>query len=167
MNIIASIPIKPHLKQFALLLENCEEDGILNLTKGGIICYVLRMMLIGKMNMPDRNSYRLNAEYCDELKFYLSSSLIDRGEVTISAQNVVVFNQFLHKLLNELLLDRVLTAKRKYREKEIETIYDFLRQFHVDELLTYDAVKKSNYRLRKVKKLPIFTERGGGGPEAA
>ena len=87
--------------------------------------------------------------------------------MTISAQNVVVFNQFLHKLLNELLLDRVLTAKRKYREKEIETIYDFLRQFHVDELLTYDAVKKSNYRLRKVKNLPIFTERGGGGPEAA
>ena len=125
------------------------------------------MMLVGKMNMPDRNEYRLNAEYCDQLQFKLSSRLLSRGEIAISAQNVVVFNQFLHKLLNELLLDRVLFAKRKYNEKEIESIYDFLRQFEIDELLTYDALKKSNYRLRKVRKITLFTDHSGGGPEAA
>ncbi len=158
MNIIASIPIKPHLKQFALMLENCEEDEALDLTTGGIICYVLRMMLTSKMKMPDQPGYRLNEEYCDLLKFRLSSSLIDRGEVVISSTNVIVFNQFLHKLLNELLLDRVISAKRKYNQKQIETIHDFLQEFRMDELLDYDAVKKSNYRLRKLKNIELIPE---------
>lgn len=158
MNIIASIPIKPHLKVFALLLENCEEE-VLDLKNGGIICYVLRMMLEGKMKMPPRKDYKLNSEYHDQLQFKINSSMIDRGEISISSQNIAVFNQFLHKLLNEVLLDRVLVAREKYDRNEIAVIHDFIDDFQLQELLESDTVKKSNYRLRKAKNISSFTER--------
>lgn len=158
-SIIASIPIKDHLKTFALILENKEEKGVLDLKNGGVICYVLRMMLEGKMKMPDRKDYRLNPEYSAQLQFELPVSMIDRGEISISAQNVIVFNQFLHRLLNELLLDRILVARDKYDRKEISVIHEFLSDFKIEEQLESDTVKKSNYRLRKSKNIGSFTER--------
>ncbi|PHN06958.1 hypothetical protein [Flavilitoribacter nigricans] len=159
MNIVASIPVKDHLKTFALILENCEEDEVLDLKNGGVICYVLRMMLEGKMKMPDRKDYRLSPEYGASLQFKINSSMLDRGEISISSQNIIVFNQFLHKLLNELLLDRILVAREKYLSKEIDVIHDFLTDFEIEEQLESDTLKKSNYRLRKAKKIPGFTER--------
>lgn len=162
---IAEIPIKSHLKQFALILENKEGDEVLDIKKGGVICYVLRMMLQGKMQIPHRGDYTLNANYDNRLRFKIPRNMLYRGQICIGAQNTVIFNQFIHKLLNELLLDRIAIAIQRYEKKEIDVIRDFLEEFKIDELVEWDTVKKSKNRLKKAKQKASFTVQSVPSPE--
>lgn len=154
MNIVlSSIPMKPHLKQFVLFMENPGEDGVLHLQRGGTISYVLKMVLEGKMKLPYNDEFQLDGFYGDRLYFKVESSMLAWNKIGISAKKIAMFNHFVHHLLNDLVLDRIQVAKRKHKAYELETVYDFLEDSDLQEILDVDTLRKSIYRLKKRKSL--------------
>ena len=75
------------------------------------------------------------------------------NKIGISAKKIAMFNHFVHHLLNDLVLDRIQVAKRKHKGYELETVYDFLDDTNLQEILDVDTLRKSIYRLKKRKSL--------------
>ena len=56
------------------------------------------------------------------------------------------------KDLHEILLQRIAVAE-KFNLKETEVIWQFINELDLIDDISFDALKKANYRLRKEKKI--------------
>lgn len=166
MNLVASIPVKPHLRKFVHYLENLAPDAPLNLSRSGVVGYTLNLLLTNKTNLIHSDTLagdKLQEKFQDQLRFKVSVRMQTFNCFYLTRRSISIFNTFLHNLLHETLLYRIrMGVAAGQDEKEI--IYDFMRELDIEEDVTFDAVKKANYRLRNAKKIPTIHQQSR--PEA-
>ena len=158
MEIIGSVPVKPVLHQFAIVQENVQEEKIIDLNSGGLISYMINMMLGDKAALKRLNEYEFRETYSKPLLFRFTARKVNRFKISFNAQAISVVNKSLHLLLHEILLSDIIRM-RKYGVSEQDVIHSFIDQYGLFELISFEGLKKANYRLRKSKNLPVFTAR--------
>lgn len=158
VEIIGSVPVKPVLHQFAIVQENVAEEKIIDIQSSGLIGYTINMMLVGKMQVPVRQDYQLRESYNTPLLFRFYKSKINRYKLDFTPEGISFINKFLHQFMHEILLREVL-AMRKYGVSEKDVIYRFMDFYGLNELISFEGMKKANYRLRIDKKTPCFNAR--------
>jgi hypothetical protein len=155
---LGSIETKPHLKQFALITENCLDDQIIDLSYGTMIAYQLNILLVGKLQIPVRKDYMNSSSNTASLHFRYNRSHVNRYRFGFKEYHVAYFNRWLHLFMHEMLFQRLVMGKRiGATEKDI--IWEFIKDYQMEDLIEYEAVKKSSYRIRKRKKNPVFDAR--------
>ncbi len=111
LELTGSIPIKPHLKKFVQHLENLPSDGALNINSPGSIPFFFRLMLEGKTNLYDTNSFydvhkdnKLSQEYADLLHYTYTARMLHFDRFYFSRKNIRAFNLFVHRLFVDFLI---------------------------------------------------------------
>lgn len=156
MTLNIGLPIKGYLKQYVLFKQNLlPEDVPVDLSGAGEIPLILRSLLVGKLR---GNPYRHEPSeevYDGMLWLQIPKWHITRSKIVITEEGVHLANEFLLCNFHEYLLTRVLEGKKNKRT-EHDTIYDIINEMGIDELISYDALKKASYRMRERKKIPSF-----------
>lgn len=160
-----SFPVKAHLKKYLYFVENLKAQDTLDLTKPGTCTYVLKLLLSGKSNIPFYVKSAFDEEYNDKMYVLINARQFNQGEFYMSPKAIRTFNQFLHRKMHEQLLQRILLLS-KYKTTEKEVIYDFMRELDMEEDISFDALKKASYRLRKSKNFPLFRQQVCISPES-
>ena len=152
----ASIPCIPYLLKFLRWKERLEPGEALDISyASGDLGYILGGMLTTKVRARKDDQDDLPGKYSDELLIKINPRKFNKGEILISMDGVRYFNNYLHKNLHEILLDRILQGVAR-KEKEADIIYAFIRELGAEDDVSFDALKKSSYRLRKSKRIPAF-----------
>ena len=73
-------------------------------------------------------------------------------------RGVCYFNSYLHLSFHECLLTIILT-NQQHGISEVDTINIFLASIGAEDDISFDAVKKASYRLRKKRDLPNFRDK--------
>lgn len=147
--------MKPHLLQFILWKERLAEGEKLDLAYlRGDTTYVLVGLLTTKMKAANYDN-ELGEEFSADLNFTINSRRVNEGKIIITEESVKFFNQYVHRNMHEMLLDRVLVGKNAGIEEK-ETIYQFIREVGLDDLVSFDAMKKASYRLRESRNMAHF-----------
>ena len=157
IEIDAAVPVKPHLLKFVLHKENLQAGQSLDLKPGTVITNELKSILTNKKNIDHEKEVAKGpfSEYTAILKFKVGYRMQAYSCFFLSREGISHFNNFLHNLFHEILLDRIRYGMKSGKtEKEI--IYDFMRELDIEDDISFDAVKKASYRLRKSKKIDHF-----------
>ena len=155
--LIAQIPIKAHLKKFALWMERYPQNDTIDLTSTGIVAYHLTHLLSGKSTLTLRKGSRLNENYNAHLSFKVNYRRLQAGKLYVDEQNVIAYNNFLHKLMHEVILVRIeLNQTKKVNAKA--SIHEFMEELELYDVISFDALNKANYRLRTEKKIPLYRQ---------
>lgn len=145
--------MKPHLLQFVQWKERIKVGEKLDLAYlRGDTTYILVGLLTTKVKAIDYDDEELGDEFSADLLFTINTRRVNEGKIIITEQAVRYFNQYVHRNMHEMLLDRIVCGK-KAGVQEKETIYNFIRELGMDELVSFDALKKANYRLRKSREM--------------
>ena len=157
-----TIPIKPHLKKFVCWLENLKEDDHINLYQRTTIPRILKLLLTFKTEIIIDSDRPLPQDLTDQISYSLTIKRLDRGDIHLTKAGIIEFNSFLHYLFHDMLLARVVreVGKSKPNKKtEKQVIYEFLEEIGIEDIVNYESVKKSSYRLRKEKNMGVFSDR--------
>lgn len=147
--------MKPHLFRFVCVLEGIEEEEPLSLESGSVLAHTIKMALTYKDNAYKVE--KINPHYSSDLIYSIPRSKYLWGKMFLSASAVVDINQCIHKLLHEMLLQKILSyIEMGYNE--LEAIRDFMILVGIDELVDIETLKKANYRLRKGKGIRSLQE---------
>lgn len=157
MKVIATIPLKRHLRLFVDRLENLDQtDGILDICEGGVVAYHLSLLLTTKSITFEQRG-NLPEHYNDELKVLINARKVKFGQIFLTDLGVMVFNRFLHRLFQDMLLQFVLQEKRR-KQDEKDAILSFLSMYGIGEDdYSFEAAKKTVFRLKKSRKIPTKT----------
>ena len=120
----------------------------------GTLMYVLGNLLTGKLNAGDPLD-DTSESYTADLRFIINPRQFNHTRIMISAEGVRLYNSYVRRDLHETLLTQILTAKA-YKVTETDVIYEFMREVGIDDMITFDALKKGQLRLRDSKKIPHF-----------
>jgi hypothetical protein len=157
MDVTVGMPCKRYLKKYVLWKENYPENGVLDLSNGGEIPMVLSGLLTGKMTFyaQGEDSNKLK-DYDEELKIRVTLHHYDNQLLFYTKNGIRFFNKYLWRNFHETLLMRILwNEPRGVSEKD--TILTFMEVINVTEDdISFDALKKSSYRLRKSRNLALF-----------
>jgi hypothetical protein len=157
MDVTVGMPVKGYLKKYVLWKENYPENGVLDLSKGGEIPMVLSGLLTGKMTFYEqREEGNKLKDYDEELKIRVTLHHYDNQLLFYTKDGIRFFNKYLWRNFHETLLMRILwNEPRGVSEKD--TILNFMEVINVtEEDISFDALKKSSYRLRKSRNLALF-----------
>lgn len=156
INLVGTIPMKPHLEKYVRRIENLSPGEAIDLTGVGIIRITLRHMLTRKsiiLEEESTTSYKnFEATYSAKLRYRISERMQTFSEFYLSKASIIYFNRFVHTLLHEELLIKIMEGITR-GEKEKDIIYDFMRQVEIDELVSFDTLKRASTRLRNAKKI--------------
>lgn len=157
MTVTATIPCVPYLAAFLRWKERLQPDEALDLgNTSGDLGYILAGMLTTKVKARSDDKKRLSeSKYTEDLQFIINPRRFNHGQIIITEANVRYFNNYLHKNLHEVLLDRILQGVGK-GEKEVDIIYGFIAEIGAIDLVSFETLKKSSYRLRNSKKIDPF-----------
>lgn len=157
MKITVGMPVKPYLKKYIYWKENLPEDTVLELTYQSEIFMVLGALLSGKMTTQHRGSISdaIPKEYSSEIICRITPERDARGLLFYTLDNIRFFNTYLYKTFHDDLLYMILLNK-EFGIDETTTIYTFMESLGIEDLITFDALKKASYRLRKERNLPVF-----------
>lgn len=167
MKLVGTLPVKPYLAKFVYSREYMEPGKALNLQNNSVISYTLKMLFTNKTNLDESDylSYeKMNKEYTGEMRFKITSRMQAFSCFYISRKSITVFNQFLNRLFHEFLLSRIVEGVANGKDEK-EIIFEFMRELDIEDDITFDAIKKANYRLRKSKKMPTIHQQSR--PKAA
>jgi hypothetical protein len=156
MKITVGMPVKPYLKKYVYWKENLEEDKKLVLNYDSSIRMVLAGLLTGKVN-PQQNqeiNYK-TSPYTEELLCEIPTERMDRSLLFYSDYHIKFFNTLLYKAFHDDLLYIIMTNLANGIEETI-TIHAFIDSVGIYDMITFDALKKASYRLRKKRNLPVF-----------
>ena len=148
--ILGSIPVRPHLARLALVVENRLDEGFIDLGHGTFVAHQLASLLQGKIKIRKRSDQKPSSLATDHLYFRYTKRQIKQSYIAISPAHISYFNRRLHLYMYEQLHLMVLLNREK---AESEVIHDFIDYFGLTDLVEYDAIKKSYYRIRKRKNL--------------
>lgn len=160
MKITTGMPVKPYLKKYVYWKECVPEGEVLDLYQRSNIRMTLDALLTGKMTLFDSHQAREDflSKYSDEIVCRVTPHSSSRELIFFGQVQVVWFNQYLYRYFHDDLLYMILINKQ-YGITENDTINTFMDSVGIRDLITFDALKKSNYRLRKSKNLPVFSLR--------
>ncbi|HQU52010.1 MAG TPA: hypothetical protein PK643_03310 [Saprospiraceae bacterium] len=159
-----SVPVKRYLLKYALATENLDIGEPLDLKNCGIIGFQLKLLLTNKTNVNHEDDISINTlnKFDARLTFIIHAKLKAFNGFFISRKSIVIFNSFLHQLFHEELLRAIIKAE----ENNIliaDVIHDFMNRYGIeeDEDISFDAVKKANYRLRNSRNMVRFRQPSG------
>jgi hypothetical protein len=150
-----TVPVKRYLYKYATIIENLPPGEPLDLTNCGIIGFQLKLLLGNKTNVNHQDAISTNTmnKYDALLKFKVHSKLKSFNGFFISRKSIVLFNSFLHQLFHEELLREIVKGESTNVDLK-DIIYAFLNKYDIDEDdISFGAVKKANFRLRKSRKM--------------
>jgi hypothetical protein len=148
--------MKPHLLQYLRWKERLQDGEPLDLAYlRGDLTYILVGLLTTKVKAGKQEDEELSGDFSVDLLFRINSRRVNEGKIMVSEEATRYFNQFVHRNMHELLLDRVLRGKANGIDEK-DTIYSFITEIGLDDLVTFDALKKANYRLRNSRNIPDF-----------
>jgi len=157
MNIQGAIPVRTYLYKYVLFRENLEPDEPLDLCRRGTIPRVLSTLLEGKLNNDDyRDNYTPQLDlYQSMLQFTFDAYRRERFTVIITMKSIRLFDNFLYDDFHDYLLGRIM-YERSEGGKEKDVIEQVMHDLNIVEDISYDALKKSSFRLRNLRKIPHF-----------
>lgn len=150
-----TIPIRPHLKKFIQYIENLEVDAPIDIYGKGIVALTLKMLLTFKTHIEIHESRSLPKELTETIQYTVTLSHFNRGKLHLSKAGIIEFDKFIHSLMHEVLLQKVLMYIKTGRQEK-DAINDFCDDVGIDEEISFEGLKKSNYRLRNAKKITHF-----------
>lgn len=155
MNIIAKIPVKGYLKQYALYIERPNDD-IVDLARSRHIGYVLGNLFTGMFPNIPLNDH--DPDYDDHLEVLINTRRFKHSHIHITEKGIRFFNSFLYRSFHDWLQHRIVFGKTLgCNEKDV--IYAMMHELNIEDLVTFDAVKKAAQRVRKNQKKPIIQSR--------
>jgi hypothetical protein len=163
MDVTVGMPCKRYLKKYVLWKENYPENGVLDLSNGGEIPMVLSGLLTGKMTFyaQGEDSNKLK-DYDEELKIRVTLHHYDNQLLFYTKNGIRFFNKYLWRNFHETLLMRILCYMSPGEYLKKIAFYIFMDTLNITEDdISFDALKKSSYRLRKSRNLALFRVLGG------
>lgn len=155
MEICAEFPVKGYLKHYVYWKENLEMGDTLDLSGAGKIPLILSGILTGKLTVPPDEFNSIPSVYDARLPFLLTVEQVNRNLMFFTIEGIRFFNTFLYRDFHEALLQSILIG-REIGISEIDTINNWIDNLEIRDMITFDALKKASYRLRKEKKIPVF-----------
>lgn len=162
MNIPGSIPVRRYLKKYVMHRENLKPGDILDLKRRGTIPLFLGSLLQGKTNLHyfEEDGYIPGDGYFEELlDFRIDLWRSRHAMVVITWDAVRMFDAFLYHDFHDYLLTRILIERAEHEEKERIVIEKVMHELDIIDDISFDALKKSSFRLRKLRKIPHFRYR--------
>lgn len=150
-----SIPMKPWLAKFARKIENLAEHEPVNLSHNSYIAKIIKLFLTGKTKLKTSGEKnRIGEEYSGSLRYSIAYS---RNLIFITPTGIRTINKLLFCLFHEMLLSEILMGQR-YGIDQKEIIENFLERYGIEiEIdVSYDTIKKANFRMRESKKIASF-----------
>lgn len=155
MQLKAEFPVKAYLKRYVYWKENLEESELLDLSGPGEIPLVLGGILTGKLSVAPDEFQAIPSIYDDRLPFLLTVEQVNRNLMFFTIEGVRYFNTYLYRDFHETLLHSIICGKDR-GVSEVDTINRWIDHMGIHDMISFDALKKASYRLRKEKKIPIF-----------
>lgn len=149
MNISIKVPVKAYLKKYVLYVENVQSEPLV-LKDARHVGFVLANIITGSFpHYPYENNF--SPEYDDmiEVKLNLKHWYADRIHVPI--EGIRFFNAFLHRSFHDWLQERIAFGRR-LSINETDVINEVMHELDIIEDISFEALKKASYRLRKAKK---------------
>ena len=150
--LLGTIPVRPHLYNIAMITENRIDTGFLDLSNGTLIAYQLNSLLHGKTILPTREDHEEALSNSKDLYFRFTATHLARGRVAFKKSHITFFNKWLHLFMHELLEIKIHLGKN-YGLAEAEVIWNFISEYELDGLIEFDALKKTQQRVRNRKKI--------------
>lgn len=155
-SITVGMPVKPYLKKYVYWKENLEAGEKLFLNYDSPIRMILAGLLTGKMTPQVNQKIKYDTTpYTEEILCSLPTERWDRGLLFYNHDRIKFFNTLLYKNFHDDLLYIIMTNLANGIEETI-TIHAFIDSVGIYDLITFDALKKASYRLRKKRNLPVF-----------
>lgn len=153
---IGHVFLKPHLLKFLQVRENLNaSELVLDLRKNTLICRALQMCCQTPDDFGKRYRKALNKKtYSARIRFLPNRCDADRQAYFLDEQGIRDFNDILHNFMVELLNDRISEhVQNPTTDQNAKTaILNFCKEYRLDETdFDWENLKKSEYRLRKVK----------------
>lgn len=156
--------LKPHLLQFVIWLEKVDPEKPMRLSSYSLVGLSFINFVFEDKFSPTRETGSDVMGFTERLDFEMPRLRWADGFTRATVCNFGRFNQFLHHLLHEMLLARVMVATSVGRSEKA-AIHDFLAEVGIEELVDVETVEKASYRLR-VRRGLIF-KRGTRGARLA
>lgn len=152
-----AIPVRSYLKKYVLYTENLQPDEPLPLDRRGTIPRTLGALLQGKMNLDyTRDGYNpQTSQYPDLLAFTTDWWRSNQLKIILTMEAVRFFDAFLYDDFHDFLLRRIMYS-REGGGKEKEVIEQVMHELDIVDDISFDALKKSSFRLRNIRNIPHF-----------
>lgn len=152
MNISIKVRVKSYLKKYVLYVEQTKEPVILKDTRH--VGFVLANLITGAFpHFPYADN--LSPEYDDELEVRLNMRQWYANHIHVSVEGVRFFNSFLHRSFHDWLQERIRFGQT-LGVTETDVINQVMHELDIVEDISFEALKKASYRLRKAKKSSGF-----------
>jgi hypothetical protein len=115
---------------------------------------VLLGLLEGTLTI-DPGDLRDFSDYDDELFVRLTKTKYNRNLLVYTGDNIRWLNSYLYLSFHDYLLHTIL-VNRDHGVPESDTIYSFMDVLDLYDEITFDALKKASYRLRKERNMSTF-----------
>jgi hypothetical protein len=158
MTLTIGLPVKGYIKHYVLFKQNLPiPDSTIDLSATGEIPLILRSLLQGKLQGEPYRQDPVPEIYDGTIVLVIPQWQATKTKIVITQEGVHLANQFLLSSFQEWMVERVLNAM-KHGVTEHDTIYQIINELGIDDLISYDALKKASYRLRMKKKMPAFRQ---------
>jgi hypothetical protein len=157
MKLPGSIPVRRYLKKYVMHVERLQAGQALDLSRRGAIPLFLGSLLTGKLNYDSARDDEMPQEgyYDDELTFVLDVYRSTKTKMMLSYEAVRMFDAFLYHDFHDHLLTRI-TFARQFNITEARVIDQVMHELSIVEDISFDALKKSQSRLKKTREKAAF-----------
>jgi len=155
MEKIIKVPIRPHLKKFVCYKENIELSAPLEISDKSYITYFINIILTtkGRYN-GHRKKAKIPDTYTESLLLRLQKFHYNQQVMFLTPSAIIRINGFLHRCFHDSLNQHIEGAYYERESSIKEAIYGWMSLLEIYDDITFDALKKGNYRFRKAKLLP-------------
>lgn len=151
----ASIPVKPYLLKFLQHVENLEPGTPLDINNGSTISFFLKSVLISKLQFLDKSKMKaetMEKEFTARLNFVVVEKMKQFNKFFYTRETITTFNTFLYRMFHDFLLEEIRQGELSGKDFK-EVIYNTIQKLDIDDDISFDGLKKANYRLRISKKI--------------
>jgi hypothetical protein len=127
----------------------------LDVGNGGIVAHSLLLLMNYKTKLDFYSTTHFAERYTVALPLYIPQRLWQRMKCFVGVEEVVAFNQHIHKLFHEMVLQRVQFYIQTGRTEKA-AIQDFLELIGAEEDVHWESIKRVSHRVRTAKKIPNF-----------
>lgn len=143
------IPMKAHLAQFLRFRLGITLEGTLYLSQRCAITSHLILLFTTKTKCAFDDIPKPQ-EYDDHIYVHLQAKNIKYGEIFLDHDRVHRWNQFVHNKMHEYLDTRI-SVYQLHGGQIKDAIWDFIHDADMEDLISFDALKKTNDRLRRAR----------------
>jgi hypothetical protein len=153
MKLPGTIPVRRYLKKYVLYIEQLPEGQPLDLTRRGAIPLFLSSLLVGKLSLDNSRKDKMPLEgyFNDLLDIELDVRKSTRVKIFYGYESIRLLDSFLYDHLHDYLSGLIEIGQWK-KTQQSTIIEKFMLDTGIIEDITFDALKKSQSRLRKTRK---------------